>query len=746
MGKVFLALVFMENVYFMNKSQRIYFSTGDTGNDIHVKVKLEEDTKTLEFLTMKVDTEDVYQDFNADYGVLIGRVIANGGIGVPNAKISIFIPLDDVDTLDGQVTSIYPYTTPRDKNNEGKRYNLLPRVSQYEQSTGLFKPKQPFGSFPIKPEIVTNELYLNVYKKYYKYTALTNGYGDYMIFGVPIGTQTVHLSVDITDIGKYSMTPASMIKAGYPANLFTDDAAAIKPSTDLTDLPNIETQEITVDVIPFWGDATNFEIGITRQDFRVKAILNSNFVIFGTSMTMGITAMFGNPDKKDTNAGFYALSDNTNNNMDIRVNRVAPFEIRVFTYTSDIPIDINGNLQIPADINYDTQIRELDKSEYFEYNVNGNFLLSIPCNRRKIITDENGSDVVVADNYSAGVFTKFYGMVLARYPDLPNEASFNKRFNGGNNCYKARGWFKIPQTIGLRVNDVTYKTNNDNWRKEYHTFNVGDICSVAEFLPTKSAAVGTNPYVNVAGLATENTFANDRYYNAGAWFKVAGEDKVVQEQQFDNANYIIDPSTGVTPQYKYDFSPNVTSFNNPSNPQKEAFFGGQWLNFCLYFPQYGWAYSAGNNRGYRFADVYHNDYETTYFDVDNQQKLFANITNSKWLLKGDAFQTAFISIPRTELGKLLNVPLKGLNIRRWNAGQEPDHNTNNIILSAAPYKYLNVFHVPMAATTGRDYNKYGWDAYAPYTGVPSGEPQTAYLFRGMYENDCIKMLSDLSII
>ena len=52
------------------------------------------------------------------------------------------------------------------------------------------------------------------------------------------------MSVDITDIGKYSMTPASMVQLGYPANLFTQTCNKIKPSNDLTDLPNIETQEI----------------------------------------------------------------------------------------------------------------------------------------------------------------------------------------------------------------------------------------------------------------------------------------------------------------------------------------------------------------------------------------------------------------------------------------------------------------------------------------------------------------------
>ena len=195
----------------MNKSQRIYLSSGDTGNDNqdkYIRVKLEQDTETLEFMSLSLGTADVYQNFNADYGVLVGRVIANGGIGVQNAKISIFIPITDEDTENEEVYSVYPYKTPRDKNKEGKRYNLLPRVSQINTETGLVTPKQAFGSFPIKEEIVSNPPFLAVYKKYYKYTALTNNAGDYMIFGLPTGTQIIHLSVDITDVGKYSVNPA----------------------------------------------------------------------------------------------------------------------------------------------------------------------------------------------------------------------------------------------------------------------------------------------------------------------------------------------------------------------------------------------------------------------------------------------------------------------------------------------------------------------------------------------------------
>ena len=604
----------------MNKSQRIYLGTGNTSNvglDMHIKIKLEQDVDTLEFLTMKLDASDVYQNFNSDYGILIGRVLANGGVGVPNAKISIFIPLADADINNGEITSIYPYTTPRDKNNEGKRYNLLPRVSQYDHSIGTYKPAQPFGSFLIKPELVTNQPFLDVYKKYYKYTALANDNGDYMIFGVPTGTQTVHMSVDITDIGKYSMSPQSMITAGYPANLFTKNGNEIKPSQDLNDLPNIETQEIDVDIIPFWGDTSNFEIGITRQDFRVRANVESTFTIFGTSMTMGQSAMFGNANFSRTNRGFYAMSYspsiidpliNTNeNNIDIRVNRVAPIEIRVFTIMPNSPniqIDSKGDLQLLSSFDPDTDIIELFDTDYYKYvDNNGNFALNIPCNQVKIITDDLATTKIVDNNSTIGVFSKFFGMVLARYPDentlLINTNQY-RDFLTNHPARPTRGWFKIPQSIGLikdgehtdgQFPNLDWKGNNDKWRKEYFPFSANTIYSVAQFLPTKNPLTYKE---NAANVKSENTFGNsivvdgssyvvDISSQGGAWFKVAGYDAVnsADEKSYDDNNYIISPRITPTPQFEYDFSPNVIKFSN--QPNGEAYFGGQWLNFCLFY-------------------------------------------------------------------------------------------------------------------------------------------------------------------
>jgi len=756
----------------MNKSQKIYLGAGNTSTksqDKYIIVKLEQEVKTLEFLTLNLSTEDAYQNFNADYGVLVGRVLANGGIGIPNAKISVFIPLNDTDALDSDIYSIYPYKTPRDKNNEGKRYNLLPHVSQYEQSSGIYKPKQPFGSFFIKPEIVINESFLNVYKKYYKYTALTNEYGDYMIFGLPIGTQTIHMSVDITDIGKYSMTPASMIQLGYPQNLFTDNATEIKPSDDLNDLPNIETQEISVDIIPFWGDTTNFEIGITRQDFRIKATISSDFIVFGTTMTMGETSTFGNPIEDSTqvrkyiNSSFYSLSNISThvdipNNSDIRTYRSVPPTIRVFTYTSDVPVDANGNLQIPNNIDFDKQIRELSKSEYFEYNENGQFLLSIPCNRYRIITDENGN-TVTDDNSPYGVFTRFYGMILINYPNS-NALPIQVSLDSDNNIIspKARGWLKIPQTIGLNISESgSYETINNNWRKEYYSFIGGEVYSVAQFYPTKIAdktfvQITNENNIDVAPNTENNFYWNNlngldlQSYTTGAWFKVQGTNSITQAG-YDSQNYLVSPNTS-SPQFVYDFAPNVNQFGDYDSVSDSSnrYFGGQWLNFNLFFPQYGWNY---NGNDYYYADVFHNNYKNTSpqagYTNDNNQKIFAGLVNTKNLLKGDAFQTAFIKIPRVEIKKLFDIPYKGINVYAWNNNtmenkQNGIKDINTLPLDSSIYKYLVPDYSLINRTTGRSYNRFGYDNNC------AENQSTAYLFKGMYNNNCIKMLSDFGVI
>ena len=89
----------------MPKSIRIRTQPGKEQN---VHVKLEQDFDLLEILSLKMTQDDIYSRMCGDYGVIVGRVLANGGFGIPNAKVSVFIPLTDEDEEDEAIRAIYP--------------------------------------------------------------------------------------------------------------------------------------------------------------------------------------------------------------------------------------------------------------------------------------------------------------------------------------------------------------------------------------------------------------------------------------------------------------------------------------------------------------------------------------------------------------------------------------------------------------------------------------------------------------
>ena len=698
----------------MNKSQRIYLNTGTTQSDKYIQVQLEQDVDTIEFMTMNIYTKDVYQDFNSDYGVLVGRVTANGGVGIPNAKISIFIPLTDEDANIGEIASIYPYKTPRDKNSDGKRYNLLPRVSEYDPTTGTYSPKQPFGSFPIKPEIVTNQSFLDVYKKYYKYTALTNQGGDYMIFGVPVGVQTVHLSVDITDIGKYSMTPAAMVtNLGYSPNLFTDNNSKIKPSDDLTDLPNIETQEITVDIIPFWGDTENFTIGITRQDFRIRSVLNNTFIIFGTVFTDGQNAMWGNDifNNQKISELYTMGGDAAWTKISIQSKRIGKVTEKIYYYPASVT-----DAQI-ATADPKTQMILLDTTQYSAYKRDGDFVFIISCNRNKIITDELGGETPISDNSVNGIYTKFRGFITL---EITQDAiPLNWQGGGDKQTFEPiRTILKFPQSATLgqglspepTVGDDTY---NQNWRKQHFTFSGGTIYSVAKF----------------NGSVFLDQPDNDKAKNQGG--QTTGISDLQHYSGYDSVNnpYGLSPGRDsgiiltndvaeIAGNDQYEMIYNVTSGTY-------KMFAANWLNLCIYLPQFGYvsngyAFVHDWRSNTNFADWHWN--KSTYFYVDNSQPIAAGQFNTKWFARTDLHWTDFIILSKTDILAMRTAP-KGFKSTQLGSYTLQGKYKNGALVANCP---INGGRDNGGKTNARDIN--------------------TYFYKGFKSADCIQYMISLGLV
>lgn len=266
-------------------SKNIRIRTTPNGGDDYVKIQLNQDFDFLEILSLKISQEDVYRSFYSDYGVVVGRVIMNSGVGVPNARISVFIPLTDEDAEDLELVELYPYKDLQDVNSDGIRYNTLPKESQGECHV-------PVGTFPTKRELVDNEKVLGIYEKYYKYSTTTNDAGDFMLFGVPVGTYIINIDVDLSDIGVFSQRPYDFIEQGNPERLF-DSPTKFRSNPNLNNLSQIKNRQVGVNVIPFWGEKESNEVGISRIDVDLNYNIKTKAIFMGS--------IFGDNEKNSVN-------------------------------------------------------------------------------------------------------------------------------------------------------------------------------------------------------------------------------------------------------------------------------------------------------------------------------------------------------------------------------------------------------------------------------------------------------------
>jgi len=90
----------------MGQSYRI---KTELGVNKTINVQLDQDFEFLEILSLKIQQAEVYTRSCDGYGVIVGRVTANNGFGIPNARVSVFIPISAVDESNPIISSIYPY-------------------------------------------------------------------------------------------------------------------------------------------------------------------------------------------------------------------------------------------------------------------------------------------------------------------------------------------------------------------------------------------------------------------------------------------------------------------------------------------------------------------------------------------------------------------------------------------------------------------------------------------------------------
>jgi len=431
-------------------SQSSFRVRTQVGKDKKVTFELKQDFDLLEILSLSLTQQEVYTRMCADFGVVVGRVIANGGYGVPNAKVSIFVPLDREDEDNPVIRAIYPYKEVWDLNDDGKRYNLL-------SSDPNFSCHVPIGSFPSLPNILADQDVEYVFNKYYKFTAKTNESGDFMIYGVPIGQQSVVMDIDLSDIGCFSLLPEDFKNMGYSPNEF--DGARFKTNDSIDALPQLINQQKSIDVRPFWGDEEACRASITRVDFDLG---NSGFKLQPNSVFMGSIGQDTDKDSVNMNcrprASMGELCSLITKPGIIDAIRYTPFleeNPNAFpawdagTDSWDYSNPIGGTVPVLERHYLSNGGRVIDS--------NGAFLVHMPMNLDHLITDEFG-DLVKSGDPDVGVPTR----ARYRFRVRPEKATGGARF-------RRVGSYLVPN-----IHEFTTQDNNDgDWPgidKKSYTF------------------------------------------------------------------------------------------------------------------------------------------------------------------------------------------------------------------------------------------------------------------------------------
>lgn len=415
-------------------SETIRIRTTPNGSDKYLKVKVEQEFDFIEVLSMKITQEDAYRNFCSDYGVIVGRVIVNSGVGLPNARVSVFIPVDDVDKNNPEIKGLYPYSVVSDKDSDGIRYNLLPKSS--ETNNECFTP---VGTFPNKREILDNDELLGVYCKYYKFTTTTNSAGDFMIFGVPLGTYTIHVDADISDIGILSQRPYDLISQGTPLKFF-DSPTKYKGGTNLDKLVQIKSTNYAVNVQPFWGDPESCEIGITRAD------IDMNYNIRPCAIFMG--SIFGDQDKNSINKRCRPRKK-----LGQLCEQIAgEGSIEMLRETIDGGVeqfDVDGGRVIDSD---------------------GTWAYQIPMNLDYVVTDEFGN-LVPSDDKTKGIPTR----TSVRF-------KIGMDNTGGEGRLRTRAKYLVPHNPN-NVSEIDYTFNENTKPSSFRSLYWNKIYSVSNFIP-----------------------------------------------------------------------------------------------------------------------------------------------------------------------------------------------------------------------------------------------------------------------
>lgn len=540
---------------------RIPINLSDTSEKV-VNIKLDHEFENLDVLSLKITNSDAYRRMCSDFGVIVGRVALSSGYGVENAKVTIFVPITDVDQSRPEITSLYPFTSVTDTFPNGVRYNLLPRVrgnNPSHRAVGNFPDISDFSQYPQMVE---------VYEKYYKFTTRTNYAGDYMIFGVPLGTHDVVMDFDLFDTTSFDLTANDLVQQSTVNNTldslnkaitslgttsptidpnqipdyvyYGNNNFEVKVKLDISSMPNIFSQVKNINVSPFWGDNNFCDVGITRCDFTLSYKYTPTAVFFGYL---------------DSVSDGFAINKDYNYQIGIQPEILA-VDSSLGYYTGDLYPYKN-----PKVVVYKLASDGISRERVGVYDTqsdNGIFRLSLPMYSDYYFTNEFG-DLVPTTDTNLGIPTK--GCYSFEFYDS-SEIWYNRR--------NPQGWYGNNILPGFRVPASPFGDGNlGGWEDiRTSTFEYDIINKKRKFYTIKTTysttdktnVITSGGYVSWFPQQNPNKISSDIYWNYPVDYR-----DVPNIEDMSIIGSILMPRLAFYPQSTYDITSSNFDVYGPVN-------------------------------------------------------------------------------------------------------------------------------------------------------------------------------------
>lgn len=472
-------------------------------SDYYLNVKINRSVDTLDTLNVYNVPYNDGTKFTNDTGVLYGKIEAiqvllddsgnNLRIPIKNASIGIFNPSDE-----------FPYVGSVDQNSNRIRLNLFENI----QTNNLLQSYGSFQSFLTDVKNSPKDYENDTIPAKYKYTTVTNDYGEFVLHGIPIGQQTLMVEIDLL---KQGLEPEEVALNFFPYSTLDEP--------NVSNIPHLYFNQFPVNIVPSWGE---IQTGYTEIDLAVVLDLRK----WITYYTYPISAKVGNAAN---------LSNNINQNPKIleELNAIGitnPFTVFVRDMTKPFDVTVPPKIELVKIVDIYEKNLEFKNGWNEEFKTKGNKIdfytsgynaFKLPAN----LYDPNGTNT----NGNLGVWLGAYQIKTAfpnkdiSYQATGYEEEWPTDENGVGRYYKACHYdlnryidWSRSETQPLPGSGIGKFPYEKPWSLKYpEDYIITKKPSVPN--PLKKFTPDNNPILNV-DITNRNGVVNNYQLTSGQFF------------------------------------------------------------------------------------------------------------------------------------------------------------------------------------------------------------------------------------